>query len=114
VALRACGGRTLGRGEVDDVAVALKHIDLLNLRDGLYVHLLEGGLKLLVVGARGLVHLLDLSSGCTLAATYCVSILLLMLFPYVRGCRAMVWCDLRCAGARDVDNLRRWKWRGRV
>lgn len=53
---------------MDDVAVRLEHVDLLNLSDGLDVHLLEGGLELLVVGARGPVHLLLDTSGSTLAA----------------------------------------------
>ena len=58
---------TLGGGKVDDVAVRLEHVDLLNGRDGLDVHLLEGGLELLVVTTAGSVDLLDLSSGSTLA-----------------------------------------------
>lgn len=58
---------TLGGGEVDDVAVRLEHVDLLNGRDGLDVHLLEGSLELLVVTTTGSVDLLDLSSGSTLA-----------------------------------------------
>jgi hypothetical protein len=52
---------------VDDVAVRLEHVDLLNGRDGLNVHLLEGSLELLVVTTAGSVDLLDLSSGSTLA-----------------------------------------------
>lgn len=59
---------TLGGGEVDDVAVRLEHVDLLDLGDGLDVHLLEGSLELLVVGARGPVDLLLHTSGGTLAA----------------------------------------------
>lgn len=58
---------TLGGGEVDDVAVRLEHVDLLDGRDGLDVHLLEGSLELLVVTTTGSVDLLDLSSGSTLA-----------------------------------------------
>ena len=61
---------TLGGGEVDDVAVRLEHVDLLNGRDGLDVHLLEGGLELLVVTTTGSVDLLDLSSGSTLSAIF--------------------------------------------
>ncbi|RUS23575.1 hypothetical protein BC938DRAFT_474935 [Jimgerdemannia flammicorona] len=41
---------TLGGGEVDDIAVLLEHIHLLDTDDGLNVQLFEGGLKLLVVG----------------------------------------------------------------
>ena len=55
-------------GKVDDVAVRLEHVDLLNGRDGLHVHLLEGRLQLLVVDARGLVDLLDVPAGGSLAA----------------------------------------------
>lgn len=58
---------TLGGSEVDDVAVRLEHVDLLDGRDGLNVHLLESGLELLVVTTAGSVDLLDLSSGSTLA-----------------------------------------------
>ena len=63
---------TLGGSEVDDVAVRLEHVDLLDGRDGLNVHLLESGLELLVVTTAGSVDLLDLSSGSTLA-TVCHS-----------------------------------------
>lgn len=53
---------------MNDVAVALEHVDLLNSLDGLDVELLQRGLELLVVGARVLVDLLDLPAGSTLAA----------------------------------------------
>ena len=53
---------------MDDVAVLLEHVDLLDGLDGLDVHLLEGGLELLVVGTGVLVHLLDLAAGSTLAS----------------------------------------------
>ena len=59
---------TSGSTKVDDVAVFLEHVDLLNGLDGLDVHLLQGGLELLVVGAGGLVDLLDLAAGSTLAS----------------------------------------------
>jgi hypothetical protein len=52
---------------VDDVAVALEHVDLLNGLDGLNVELLEGLLKLLVVTAGAGRRALDLSPGGTLA-----------------------------------------------
>jgi hypothetical protein len=61
---------TLGGSKVDNVAVRLEHVDLLNGRDGLDVHLLEGGLELLVVTTAGSVDLLDLSSGSTLATVF--------------------------------------------
>lgn len=43
------GSLTLWRGKVDDVAVALEHIDLLNRLDGLRVQLLQRRLELLVI-----------------------------------------------------------------
>jgi hypothetical protein len=52
---------------VNDVAVRLEHVDLLDLGDGLDVHLLEGSLELLVVGAGRPVDLLLHTSGGTLA-----------------------------------------------
>jgi hypothetical protein len=65
---RDCVRHTLGGGEVDDVAVRLEHVDLLDLGDGLDVHLLEGSLELLVVGAGRPVDLLLHTSWGTLAA----------------------------------------------
>lgn len=59
---------TLWCREVDDVAVRLEHVDLLDGLDGLDVHLLECGLELLVVDTSGLVDLLDVPAGGTLAA----------------------------------------------
>lgn len=58
---------TTGIGEVDDVAVFLEHVDLLNALDGLDVQLLESGLELLVIGAGVADDLLDLAAGSTLA-----------------------------------------------
>lgn len=52
---------------MDDVAVLLEHVDLLDALDGLDVQLLEGGLELLVIGARVADDLLDLAAGSTLA-----------------------------------------------
>ena len=63
---------TFRRGEVDDVAVRLEHVDLLDCLNGLDVHLLESGLQLLVVGASALVDLLDLPSrGALSSVTIC-------------------------------------------
>lgn len=62
------GGVDLGGGEVDDISVLLEHVDLLDGLDGLDVHLLQGGLELLVVGTGGLVDLLDLAAGSTLSS----------------------------------------------
>lgn len=59
---------TLGGSEVDDISVLLEHVDLLDGLDGLDVHLLKGGLELLVIGTGGLVDLLDLAAGRTLAS----------------------------------------------
>ena len=64
---------TLWRGEMNDVAVRLEHVDLLNCLNWLHVHLLQGRLQLLVVGARALVDLLDLSSRGALASVNSVS-----------------------------------------
>lgn len=53
---------------MDDVAVGLEHVDLLNGLDGLDVELLQGGLELLVVGGGAGRRALDLSAGGALAA----------------------------------------------
>lgn len=56
--------RTLGGREVNDVAVSLEHVHLLNSLDGLDVQLLKSGLQLLVVvGTAGDVALLLVSRG---------------------------------------------------
>jgi len=59
---------TLGCGKVNDVAIALEHVDLLDSLDGLNVELLEGLLELLVVGAGPLGRTLHLAARGTLAA----------------------------------------------
>ena len=53
---------------MDDVTIRLEHVDLLNCLDRLHVHLLQGCLELLVVGAGALVDLFDFSSGCAFAS----------------------------------------------
>ena len=53
---------------MDDIAVALEHVDLLDCLDRLNIHLLQRRLELLVICTSALVHLLDLSSWSTLAA----------------------------------------------
>ena len=67
----SCGmgvpGPTLWCREVNDIAVALEHVDLLNSLDGLDVQLLKRSLELLVVGTSGPVDLLDLPAGCALS-----------------------------------------------
>lgn len=52
---------------MDDVAVLLEHVDLLDALEGLDVQLLKGGLELLVVGTGVADNLLDLTAGSTLA-----------------------------------------------
>lgn len=64
---RARISHTLGGREVDDVAVLLEHVDLLNGLDGLGVELLQGGLELLVVRAGAGGRPLDLATGRPLA-----------------------------------------------
>lgn len=59
---------TSGSTKVDDVAILLEHVDLLNGLDGLDVHLLQRDLQLLVVGTGRLVDLLDLAAGSALAS----------------------------------------------
>jgi hypothetical protein len=59
---------------VDDVSVALEHVDLLDGLDGLYVELLQRGLELLVVGTGALVDLLDLPAGSALASAHAISL----------------------------------------
>ena len=52
---------------MDDVAVSLEHVDLLNSLDWLNIELLERRLQLLVIHSCALVDLLDLSSRCALS-----------------------------------------------
>ena len=58
---------TLGSGEVDHIAILLKQVYFLDGLDGLDVELLEGLLKLLVVGGRSLRSAFDLSSSSALS-----------------------------------------------
>jgi hypothetical protein len=53
---------------VDDISIGLEHVHLLNGLYWLNIQLLQGGLKLLVVRASALVHLLDLPSRRAFAA----------------------------------------------
>lgn len=59
---------TLWCGEVDDVSVALEHVDLLNGLDGLDIELLEGLLELLVIGGGPLWCPLHLPARGTLSS----------------------------------------------
>lgn len=97
---------------MDDVAVALEHVDLLNGLDGLYVELLQRGLELLVVGAGALVDLLDLPAGSALAAIDAISLVCLIIpelpmgrSPALAGCGGgfanSVWCFW--CGAVKID-----------
>lgn len=53
---------------MNDVSVLLEHVHLLDGLDRLDVHLLQSRLKLLVVGAGGLVDFLDFAAGSAFAS----------------------------------------------
>lgn len=59
---------TLRSRKVNNVAVLLEHVHLLDRLDRLHVHLLERRLELLVVGGGRLVDPLGLTAGSTLAS----------------------------------------------
>lgn len=66
---------TLWCSEVDNIAISLEHVDLLNGLDRLDVELFQRRLELLVVDPRVLWLRLDLPSWSTLASVIiCVSI----------------------------------------
>lgn len=88
------GPHTLGGGEVNHVAVALEHVDLLNRLDGLDVQLLQGLLQLLVVGAGPGGRTLHLSAGGALASDPCGSTELLEALLNVGHCGG-VWKEKR-------------------
>lgn len=69
---------------MNDIAVTLEHVDLLNLLNGLNVQFLEVRLQLLVVGSSSLVDLLDLASRSSLASIVkvCVSLFALSFSGY--------------------------------
>lgn len=77
---------TLGGSEVNHVAIALEHVDLLNSLDGLHVELLERLLQLLVVGAGPGGRALHLSAGSALSSDPCGSTELLEAFLNVGHC----------------------------
>ena len=52
---------------MDDIAVLLEHVHLLNRLDGLHVEFLQRCLQLLVIGARGLVNFLLFPPWCAFA-----------------------------------------------
>ena len=55
--------------EVDDFAIILEHVHLLNGRDGVHTQALQGVLELLVIGVRGLAGTLVLSTDSPLATS---------------------------------------------
>ena len=59
--LQGANEPTFRSGEMNHIAILLEHIDLLDRLDRLHIQLFEGRLQLLVVCARGLVHLLYFS-----------------------------------------------------
>lgn len=94
---------TLWCGEVDDVAVRLEHVHLLNRLDWLHVHLFEGALQLLVVGARAPLDLLDLSSWCSLASV-CQCCQIMCLYSIVSSKSLCMWT----CGRSAVRNMMEW------
>ena len=64
--------------EVNDITIRLEHVDLLDGLDWLHVHLLQRRLQLLVVRARALVDLLDLSPWCALSSVLLTSAVLII------------------------------------
>lgn len=59
---------------MNNVTVLFKHVYFLNSLDRLDIELLQGSLKLLVVGSRALVNLLDLSPWSSLSTTAIISL----------------------------------------
>lgn len=96
--LEGCGSvsHTLWCGEVDDVSVALEHVDLLNGLDGLDIELLEGLLELLVVGGGPLGRPLHLPARGTLSTNSGGSTELLeALLDVGHLCEGCVWVRRR-------------------
>jgi hypothetical protein len=60
---------TFRGGEVEDVSVVHEHVDLFNCLNRLSSKLLQGSLKLLVIGSAVFVNLLNLSSNRSLSAS---------------------------------------------
>lgn len=61
-------GLDLGSSKVDDLAVLLEHVHLLNSRDGLGIDLLQGTGQLGLLTSRALAGLLHLAANSSLAA----------------------------------------------
>ena len=66
--------RTLGRREMDHVAIRLEHVDLLDCLDRLHIELLERLLELLVVGRRPRRGPLDFPTRSALATVRSLSL----------------------------------------
>ena len=79
--------------EVNDIPIALKHVNLLDRLDRLHIHLLQRALELLIICARALVDFLDLSPRGTFAAVNLVISNYVRLYDRRRG----VW--VRSGGA---------------
>jgi hypothetical protein len=71
--MRSGRSRTFGSSKVDDVAVLLEHVDLLDGLDGLHIELLKRSLQLLVIHSRALVYLLLRSSRYALSTIHDLS-----------------------------------------
>jgi len=87
---------TLWCREVNDIAIALEHVDLLNRLNGLHIQLLQCSLKLLVVGARGLVDLLNLSPWSAFASVIAYQCLVQISYISRR-------CSYELVGLRDAS-----------
>ena len=88
---------------MNDVAVRLEHVDLLDGLDVLHVHLLERGLQLLVVRAAALMNLLHLPSGCALAAANFESVYILLFSSF---------CHLHWLFRRRFDSVSAFRGSG--
>lgn len=88
---------------MDDVAIGLEHVNLLNALDRLGVELLERCLKLLVVSGRAGGCALNLSAGGTLS-TIVISVRYILL-AMIGGGRAQVslYADIPCEESQSVN-----------
>jgi hypothetical protein len=100
---------------VDDVSVALEHVDLLDGLDGLDVELLEGSLKLLVVTSGPGGRTLDLSPGSSLAAIKIASVRISVLLggePRSRGFELRPVCTYPGEECLVSYQASQWGWVG--
>ena len=98
---------TFWRCKVNDIAIILEHVDLLNCLDRLHIHLLQRGLQLLIVRAGALVRLFGhlaarsaFASASGVRGTSRISLLLAKIdhahvLPFVDGL-GQVFVDLPC------------------